>query len=70
MSIEISHSSKLSKKNLSYYDRFNVVHYSKSFKGINTNLGILVHHDKMQLQDKGHNSERYNFGVMPLNSIF
>ena len=26
-----------------------------------TELGILVHHDKMQLKGKGHNSESYNF---------
>ena len=29
---------------------FNVVHYSKSIKGINTKLGIHAHHDKAQLQ--------------------
>ena len=29
-----------------------VAHYSKSIKGINTKLGILAHHDKLQsLQD-------------------
>ena len=44
---------------------FNVAHYSKSFKGVDTKLGILAHHDKMQWQDKGHNSESCNFGVMP-----
>ena len=27
---------------------------------------ILVHHDEVQLQGKGHNSESYIFGVMPL----
>ena len=32
---------------------FNVAHYSKSIIGINTKLGILADHDKMQLQDKG-----------------
>ena len=42
---------------------FNVVHYSKIIKVINTKLGIFVHHDK--LQGKGHNSESYIFGVMP-----
>ena len=26
---------------------------------MNTKLGILAHHDKVQLQDKGHNSESY-----------
>ena len=26
-------------------------------KGINTKLGILAHHDKIQLHDKGHNSK-------------
>ena len=35
---------------------FNVAHYSKSLKGINTKHGILAHQDKMQLKDKGHNS--------------
>ena len=45
---------------------FNVALYSKSFKCINTKLGILVHHDKVQLQNKGHNSKSYSFGVMPL----
>ena len=27
----------------------NVAHYSKNIKDINTKLGILAHHDKMQL---------------------
>ena len=40
--------------------------YSLSIKGINTKLGILAQHDKIQWQDKGHNSESYIFGVMPL----
>ena len=35
---------------------FTLAHYSKNIKGINTKLGILAHHDKAQLQDKGHNS--------------
>ena len=39
---------------------FDVNHYSISIKGIKTKLGILVHHDKMQLQDKGHNTESYS----------
>ena len=39
---------------------------SKSIKGISDKLVILAHHDKVQLQDKGHNSESYIFGVMPL----
>ena len=38
-------------------------------KGINTKFGILAHHDKMQLQEKGNNSESYSFGVMSLLSI-
>ena len=42
---------------LSLCKNFNVAHYSKSIKGINTKLGILAHHDKLKLQDKGHNSE-------------
>ena len=44
---------------------FNVAHYSKSMKGINTKVGILAHHDKVQLQGKGHNSEGCSFGVVP-----
>ena len=44
-------------------------HYSKSIKGINTKLVILAHHEKVQLQDKGHNSESYSFKVMPLFNI-
>ena len=35
-------------------------------KGINTKL---AHHDKMQLQDKGHNSESYSFGKTKLKKI-
>ena len=38
----------------------------RNMKDINTKLGILAHHDKAQLQDKGHNYESYIFGVMPL----
>ena len=45
---------------------FKLANYSKSNKCINTKL---AHHDKMQLQDKGHKSERYSFGVMPLSNI-
>ena len=48
------------------FKNFNVAHYSKSIKGINTKLGILAHHDKMQLLGKGHNSESYISRVMPL----
>ena len=44
----------------------NVAHYLKSVKGINTKLEILAHHDKVQLQDKEHNSKIYSFGVIPL----
>ena len=44
----------------------NVAHHLKSIKGIDTKLGILAHYDKMKLQDKGHNSESYSFGVIPL----
>ena len=54
----------VSKKKFSYCDRkivivvtvivvvqnFDVTHYSKSIKGINTKLGILAQHDKIQLQ--------------------
>ena len=46
---------------------FNVAHYSKSIKGINTKLGIFAHHDKVQFQDKGDITLKDNsFGVMPL----
>ena len=44
---------------------FNVAHYSKGIKGINTKPGILANHDKMQLQDKGQKFESYMFGVKP-----
>ena len=42
--------------------------YSKSIKGINTNLGIFAHHDKMQYlaRQGAYNSESYCFGFMPL----
>ena len=29
-------------------------------------FNVLVHHVKLQLQDKGHNSECYIYGIMPL----
>ena len=45
---------------------FNVAHYSKSTEDIGTKLGMLAHHDNVQLQEKGHNSESCSFGVMPL----
>ena len=45
---------------------FNVAHYSKSTLGITTKVRILAHHDKVQLQVKGHKSEIYSFGVMSL----
>ena len=44
----------------------NVADYLKSIIGINTKL---AHHDKMHLQDKGHNSENYSFGVMSLFNL-
>ena len=48
-----------------------VAHYSKSTLGISTKLGILAHHDKVQWQGKGYNSESCSFGVMPFfNWIF
>ena len=43
----------------------NVAHFSKSIKSINTIHGALAHHDKMQLQDKWHNSDSYSFRVTP-----
>jgi hypothetical protein len=44
----------------------NVAHYSNILKVIDMKLGILANHDKVQLLDKGYNSERNTFGVMPL----
>ena len=32
---------------------FNEAHYSENIKGINIKLGLLAHHDKIQLQDRG-----------------
>ena len=52
------------KYNLQMY--FNIAHYSKSIKDINIKHGMLAYYDKMQLQEKGHNSEGYMLGVMPL----
>ena len=40
----------------------NVRHRNKVLK---VSTAILAHYDKVQLQDKGHNSERYIYGVMP-----
>ena len=48
---------------LSACKKFNRANYSKSIKDINTKLGIFVHHDKMKLQDMGHNSESYRFNL-------
>ena len=61
----IFNSSVSKKKSLSSCKNFNVAHYLKSITDINSKLGILAHHDKMQLQDKGHNSECCIFGVSP-----
>ena len=47
---------------------FIVAHYTKT--GINTKLGILAHHHKMQLQDKGHNFESHSFGLMPFSDLY
>jgi hypothetical protein len=38
----------------------------RTMKGINMKLGILVYYDKVQLLDKGHNSESFIVGDMPL----
>ena len=38
--------------------------YLANCSGINTKLWILFRHDKVQLQDQGHNMESYDFGVM------
>ena len=48
------------------FDNVDIAHYSKCVKDINAKFGILAHHDKVQLQDKRHNSERYVFGAMTL----
>ena len=48
---------------LSSCKNLNVAHYSKNTLGINTKLGILAHHDKVQLQDMGRNSESCSFGA-------
>ena len=40
--------------------------FLKSIKGINTKLGVLAYHDKVQLQDMDHNFENCSFGVIPL----
>ena len=74
-----SFSSSVSKKKSSYCDRWVVVvivvvgvvqkHYSKSTLGIKIKLGILAHHDKVQLQDMMHNSDSCSFGVMPLVNL-
>ena len=42
-------------RSLSQCKNFNIAHYLKSIEVIDTKLGVLAHHDKMQLQDKGHN---------------
>ena len=44
----------------------NLKNFLKIFKVSLPNFSILAHHDKIQLQDKGHNSESYSFGVLPL----
>ena len=44
---------------------FNVTHYSKSIKGINSKLGMPAYHEKVQLYDKGHNSESYILELCP-----
>ena len=44
----------------------NVANFLKGIKDIKTSLIVLGHHDMMQLQDKGYNSESYSFGVMLL----
>ena len=44
---------------------FNIAHYSKSIKGIDTKFGILAHHGKVHLQDKGNNSDSYILELCP-----
>ena len=64
ITVSIIFSLSVSKKKSSYCDccivarsllsskNFNVAHYLKSIKGVNTKFGILAHHDKVQLQGK------------------
>ena len=59
--IVIARSSSL----LSLCKNFNLALYPKSIKIINIKLGIRAHHDKMQLQDKGHNSEAIALELFP-----
>ena len=49
---------------------FNVAHYSKSIKCINTKLRILVHDNKMQLQDKGNNYKNIVLELCPFLTYF
>ena len=46
-------------------NNFNVAYYSKNIKGINTKLGILACHDKVQLQNKGYNSKAIVLELCP-----
>ena len=39
-------------------------------KDIKTKLGILAHHDKVQLQDYWHDFESYNFRAIPIFNFF
>ena len=66
----IFRSSSMSSSSLSSCKNFYVAHYSKSTKCINTKLGIVAHHGKIQLQDKGYNSKSCRFGIMLLLSYF
>jgi hypothetical protein len=47
----------------------NFAHYLNILKVIRMKLGIFAYHDKVQLLDKGHNSESNIYGVMPLFNL-
>ena len=57
-------------RSLSSCKNFNIAHNAECIKGIIIKLGIRAHHNRMQLHDKGLNSESYSFGVMPPFNLF
>ena len=54
--VSLSAEEKVVKRHLRYChsETLNVAHFSKYIKGINTKLGILAHHDKMQAASQGY----------------
>ena len=67
--IIIIFSLSVSKRKKCHANNFNVAHYSKGIKDINTKLGILAHLEKVQLQDKGHNPESYVLSIIEMKSF-